>query len=290
LKKANLQNLASFVKWNPAPWEGDRLRILGSYLRRKHDAYETIPDCCIDSIKWSEFPAHALEQYIMGDANYFEDLLGQPMPVSEKTKQIMVKALACRCQNLEQHLKFDINGSTELPKESSTAGLFARIAQKGHNSVDVLLSSTHDCCKHSDPHEVLSTLHKNFGTSNQSSSNEPWIELKTTDCVIRPRGVGLRHGWVNSDRCQSFVVEAAFEESNWCPILIVSNTPLQSTEQILQISEERFKDRWFNRFRIRMSGASSTNDWYLMVSWFDIFGSLGSYHLAVLDEETSASI
>jgi len=85
------------VEWAPVFCEGGRLRILGSYFRRKHTVYETFPDCCIDAINWSKFPAHALEQCFMGDASHFDKLLGQPILVSEKMKQVMVKSLVSHC-------------------------------------------------------------------------------------------------------------------------------------------------------------------------------------------------
>jgi len=178
----------------------------------------------------------------MGDASYFDELLGQPILVSEKMKQVMVKSLVSRCQNLEQ----------KLPKEPNIAGLFARIAQRGHHLVDVVLSSKHDCCKDSDPHEVLSRSHKKFGTTNQSE--QPWIELmmKTKDFVIRPTSVGLRPGSDECDKYQQLVVEAAFEDNSWCPILVVLRAVLLNAEAIYPISEKQFKGKLFNRFRIRM--------------------------------------
>merc|ERR1712232_374124 len=84
-----------------------------------------------------------------------------------------------------------------------------------------------------------------------------------------------RHGWSSGAICQSFVVEAAMGDSSWTPLLTASNAPLASTDPVVyNLPKLAGDDRFFNRFRIRMTGPTSTNSWYLMLGWFDFFGSV----------------
>lgn len=48
-----------------------------------------------------------------------------------------------------------------------------------------------------------------FGTGDQSAEEEPWIEIFSKDCLVQPWAIGLRHGWLESHHCRSFVVEAS---------------------------------------------------------------------------------
>lgn len=179
-------------------------------------------------------------------------------------------------------------------QRSPGLGLFARMAEK-QLSVRVCLSSSH-YLNGPDPLALLAPDTRFFGTDKQSTDDLPWIELSSDSCCVRPLAIGLKHGWSESDFCEHFVVEAACEAGPWEPI-IKYNAPrrLKSCGEVLLVqaandghalladmvrSREGERDnlalppadRFFDRFRIRMTGPNSSSNWYLMIAWFDVFG------------------
>ncbi|CAE8581887.1 unnamed protein product [Polarella glacialis] len=185
------------------------------------------------------------------------------MPVSSKIKQVMLEALAVRCQRLEQQtstLLDDDQLHIAVPAEPRT-GLFSAMADQDLGA-EVLLSSVHRINGVLSPKALLFLRTSAFGTEIQTSDNPPWIELGSTTLAITPEGIGLKHGWSSSwTICKDFVVEAALDTGDWHELLRCVDRPLSSSGEIFAIREEQHGGKWFNRFRIRMTGP--TYEWLL---------------------------
>jgi hypothetical protein len=292
LKTANMQNLALFIKFVPGISEVERLQLLGASLRGTGTMHRTFSDCFLDVVNWDLFPADVLEAALSGDLKYFEELLGQPVSFSERLRSKIVKGLVQRCQNFEQKLPSCVDAHMSafcpLPAEPR-AGLFAWIAEKDMG-VEIELSSAHSCVRSKGKHDLLSLNTVEYGTDQQSPMKHPWIELRSRCLSISPHGIGLKHGWGGSDVCRTFVVEAASSGTEaWSTLLEVPNTPLIRSCQVFSIPEERALGKYFDRFRIRMTGPTSSGTWYLMVGWFDVFGTTRSTALSGFFGEAASS-
>merc|ERR1712232_186110 len=291
LQEANAQNLALFIKFVPGISEVERLHLLGASLRGTGTMHRTFSDCFCDVVNWDLFPADVLEAGFSGDLKYFEELLGQSVPFSERLRIKLLKALVSRCQKLEQQLPSctdaHMSALCPLPTEPR-AGLFSWIAEK-NMGVEVELSSAHSCNHLRGKHALLSLDTLEYGTNQQSSLQQPWIELKSRSLSINPHGIGLKHGWGASDVCRTFVVEAAFGAEKWSTLLEFSNRPLKNNCEVFPIPEEKSSGKYFDRFRVRMAGPSSSGTWYLMVGWFDVFGTTRSTALSAFFDEAAST-
>merc|ERR1712186_239194 len=167
------------------------------------------------------------------------------------------------------------------------SGLFAWIALRDP-CVKVSISSAHPVnYRIRSGHALFSGDSICFGTQDQSRVEEPWISITLTQYCIRPEGVGLKHGWADecddSDTCKNFVVEASLNNGEWIQLLECAETPLSRDGNWFKIPEVQSRSgRYFDCFRIRMTGPNSSNRWYLMIGWFDVWGKMANRSLHLL--------
>jgi len=273
-----LQNVSLFLSCVPSISEVERLRLLGASLTDASKNTRNFSECCFDAVRWDLFPAHALEAGISGDLAYFETILGHAIPFTESTKRKLVKALVKRCQCLEEQLPHSYDHGIFLQSQerffpkAPLPGLFSWLVDM-NLPTQLWLSTAHTSNKHSTSHALCSLDRKDFGTALQSPVDEPWISWTSSHFCINPQGVGLMHGWRSmSDICKTFVVEASMNKGNWIELITCSGTPLSDIGQLFEIPESKSSGMYFDRFRIRMTGPTSTGSWHLMVGWFDVFG------------------
>uniref|UniRef100_A0A6T8VKC6 F5/8 type C domain-containing protein n=1 Tax=Pyrodinium bahamense TaxID=73915 RepID=A0A6T8VKC6_9DINO len=83
----------------------------------------------------------------------------------------------------------------------------------------------------------------------------------------------MMHGWSDSHYCKDFCLEASAGDGEWRELLAVSGQPLSTEGKVFSIPDNGLASpHLLDRFRLRMTAPTSTGSWYLMVSWFDIFG------------------
>jgi len=220
------------------------------------------------------------------------------MQGSSDMKQVLLQAICTRCGDFEkahpavklsyESHRLGLELSVCVPKlrcvpAEPDSGIFARLLKLNSDVglLTVSLSSAHkrntaSCTV------ILSTSAAMFGTDEQSESNMPWIELQSKYWQISPKGFGMRHGWhLDSDMCQTFVIEAALGSGPWENLADYHASPLSG---IVILEHYRPCKEYFDRFRIRMTGPNSSGSWYLMIAWFDVFGEVRSRSEAALAE------
>lgn len=275
LRRANLPNVALFVSSLTLTFGDDYLTLLGTSLRRTNADRLSFPSMFYDVVPWHKFPAEILQAGLTGDVKHFERGLGASMPFSDYLKGLLVTALVLRCKKLEEgttpvpSLPFTI----QTPPGDAYQGILAKLASFDATQVVVKLSSSHQSNPKNDPLALLTLRAKSFGTMDQSAQHEPWIEIRAESLAIKPHGIGLTHGWKGSDFCRTYVVEATLDNGPWVTLIKAEDTPLSKASSVFDISAvDVAQQKYFNRFRIRMTGPTDINTWYLMVAWFDIFG------------------
>lgn len=253
-----------------------RLKLFGARLRAEEAP--TFPDCFVDVVRWDAFPVKVLRQLLAGELRVLEPLLGRPAlgPAPERFREIVVESLAARCQRLEAHEP--AAKRRRLCDSSAKQGAFARMKSQG---IGVRVAFSSRCSHHmTEDNLLLFSKQSNFGTAaGHSSTNNPWISLTATGAMVRPEAIGFMHGYsVNSYQCQNFVVEGSVGGAVWTELLTVANEPLTEDGQLYKLaaseasSEIGSDERYFDSFRIRMTGPNTSGSWNLFVSWFDIFG------------------
>lgn len=257
--------------------ESDRLSLLGK-LCSSHGQF---PTCFVEAVEWHQFPATLLEAGLSGDFGWCGEVTSRCLHAAVDTqpliKEVLLKAIVLRCQNLEREQPLK-----RMVPTTVCTGLFADIAQKGAK-IQVLLSSSHSCNAHASANALFDTSKTHFGTDDSLAASSTWIEVATEDTSIQPHAVGLGHGWTSDkDICKNFVIEAACLDSDaeWAQILRCSNEILSDGGRIFPIPTSADIDvAYYSRFRIRMTGPNSCGNPYLMIGWFELFGKSRSNSL-----------
>jgi len=172
------QNAALFLRFVPVLCEMDRLRLLSGYVERQQlrekdpNALSSLPDCLFSTVAWEAFPADVLEAATRDDLTGLRAVSGLQLRPSAALREMLFRAIARRCQVLEQQLNgtrtsiyssrkerndvyiLPLGGDllripTQLPAggasnsaTSEAMGLFARFVSLGL-TVSVQLSSVH---------------------------------------------------------------------------------------------------------------------------------------------------
>lgn len=258
------------------------------------------PDSCswtrlLVSVQWHRFPTDVLEKGISADVSYFIPLLGDNCPCrhdfESAATSFMKTALVSRCKLLDSHLS-----KIPTPAESAYVladgadfvacclptnvnvngpnfGVFAALGRHNRDWVSVALSSS-DWVNGRNEHALLRPTTTYFGTDEQTEEDAPWIEVSSSSCSVQPTSIGLKHGADCSDQCSSFVVEGLSDVGGeWQELLVRNNWPLPFTPAVIPIDTPKSEtDRFYCRFRLRMTGPNSSGRWQLMTGWFEVYG------------------
>lgn len=300
-------NFAALLRHLPLPTEVDRLRLVGAYLRARktHDLA-----ALADAVRWECFPAAWLDAALRGDFGPIAEQMQvpdfpAPFHPPPAFQQRLTQALLQRLYLLEgvspdrEDTAFAQGYLFQDPKKFGASTLRRTTYQKdemglmGHlgnlrpgQLVDaaVRLSSHHriNAALQPDDHPVhpLFTVEgSNFGTRDQRPDDAagPWIEVVVpADVEIAPAEFVIAHGWCNSDVCRDFRIEGCRQGEE----ATVRDVLLECHEEELQHTPTYFAvappadQAFYHAFRLIMTGPTTTGTWFLMISWFDVFGTI----------------
>ena len=91
-----------------------------------------------------------------------------------------------------------------------------------------------------------------------------------TDVELSAAEFVLAHGWSDSDACKAFRIEGLRDAEEPDVLMEYDDAELRQTPTFFPATGEKF----YHRFRLVMTAQTATGTWFLMVSWFDVFGTI----------------